>query len=831
MANPQDPRKTNSPGTVNEQLQDRIIRHLLWLTRLSTQEANQLLEQLNRELIPELTGITAAGVNRLKEMAGEASLITRQQARELQTLSNSLNTATVAFMSRVRTSLFDRLVEIARNEVDFELNLFRKTIPIEWNFSQPSEDQLRNIINTQPIPFNKGGKALTIREWFDNLSDTTVELINGQIRQGLMEGESIDQIMRRIRGTRAQNYSNGVLQTTRNIAEGIARTGVIYSSNQATNAFYRENSDLIKGIKIVVTLDSRTCETCMWYDANNPYELENHPTPPFHVNCLPGNTLVTPRGDVTGVSKRWYDGDVIVFRTTSGNELTCTPNHPILTDRGFVPADSIDVGNNVISDSSSQGVGLSDGNNIDEPTPIEDIAESFINSSEVVTRPVPVSPIDFHGDGAGSEVAIIGANRFLDGGIDSPVRKHASKLNFVIRNMSVIFGGISFSGFSTFAKFFKRMFSARGGFMSRFNLGLPLFFRHLRPLKGLCLRLGSYMNTILNKMSSDHISTDAEFVSECIFRGPAFVKRDNLISGKINPNTSWFNTLLFKTPANYPGIYSEYISNFVCAFASLVKGDNLFYRKLVSLASPLNSVFFKPSQNSTIGDSESLPDISSGFSRLVERYDFIYGKVFNNTGLLDTPLFKQLRYFFSINTGHPGDLSERFTRFIETDDSILSRGTDTHNDPELAHQIMNGEKEPTFIDEVVSVKKEPYSGYVYNIETTERYYIANGIASHNCRCATVAVTKSWRELGIDLDEAPEGTRSSMSGQVPESLTYNQWLRRQPREVVEEALGANRARLFLDGDLSVTSFTDRRGRQLSLQQIRQRESDVYERVLG
>ena len=53
----------------------------------------------------------------------------------------------------------------------------------------------------------------------------------------------------------------------------------------------------------------------------------------------------------------------------------------------------------------------------------------------------------------------------------------------------------------------------------------------------------------------------------------------------------------------------------------------------------------------------------------------------------------------------------------------------------------------------------------------------------NCRCAYAPVTKSWRELGIDVDELPPATRASMDGQVPARRTYRQWAAAQTHEVV------------------------------------------------
>ncbi len=69
---------------------------------------------------------------------------------------------------------------------------------------------------------------------------------------------------------------------------------------------------------------------------------------------------------------------------------------------------------------------------------------------------------------------------------------------------------------------------------------------------------------------------------------------------------------------------------------------------------------------------------------------------------------------------------------------------------------------------------------------------------YGCRSSTAPVIPSWRELGIDLDEAPPGTRASMNGQVPETVTYESWLRSQPASVQRDVLGPTRAAAFRPG---------------------------------
>lgn len=99
-------------------------------------------------------------------------------------------------------------------------------------------------------------------------------------------------------------------------------------------------------------------------------------------------------------------------------------------------------------------------------------------------------------------------------------------------------------------------------------------------------------------------------------------------------------------------------------------------------------------------------------------------------------------------------------------------------------------------------------------------------AHWNCRSTTVPVLKSFRDLGFDIGDLPEGTRASMNGQIPASVTYNDWLRTQPREFVEDVLGKTKAKLYLDGKLSLDRFVDRKGKELTLEQLRRQDAEAF-----
>lgn len=142
-----------------------------------------------------------------------------------------------------------------------------------------------------------------------------------------------------------------------------------------------------------------------------------------HPNCFPGETLVTAPSGVVAADSRWFEGHVFVIHTSSGNDLTVTPNHPILTPEGWVAAGSLQVGDRVFSYHGRQerhhltgeprlamGLGPDDH---EVPTPISDVFDSLRQASAVPAMRVPSAAEQFHGDGGGSDVNVVFADGLL----------------------------------------------------------------------------------------------------------------------------------------------------------------------------------------------------------------------------------------------------------------------------------------------------------------------------------------------------------------------------------------------------------------------------------
>lgn len=154
-------------------------------------------------------------------------------------------------------------------------------------------------------------------------------------------------------------------------------------------------------------------------DPNGPNSLSNSYLN-IHPNCLvPGGTILAE--GVMAHSSRDYDGRVIRLVTSGGDEITVTPNHPVLTDKGFIAAGLLSEGDKIFKTTREYGRLFGESPyDIKVPTAIEDVPDAIFKASECSTCSVVGTTEDFHGDGiADSEVHIVFSNSLVKGETDS----------------------------------------------------------------------------------------------------------------------------------------------------------------------------------------------------------------------------------------------------------------------------------------------------------------------------------------------------------------------------------------------------------------------------
>jgi hypothetical protein len=93
----------------------------------------------------------------------------------------------------------------------------------------------------------------------------------------------------------------------------------------------------------------------------------------------------------------------------------------------------------------------------------------------------------------------------------------------------------------------------------------------------------------------------------------------------------------------------------------------------------------------------------------------------------------------------------------------------------------------------------------------------------NCRSVEIPITKTFRELGLDLPEfnSANTTRSANGGPVAADLSFGAYLKRKPDSFVDDLLGPGRAQLWRDGKMTLPQLLDQSGRPLTLKELRKK----------
>lgn len=255
------------PQTVNELVADRAIRHALYLERYKTQLVTEILRHFNRTLQPELIAKIEASLGRVTV-----------SSKQLQALFKHNGELIREQYKVMEAKLYQQLHELAPAESQWLIQTLKTSSPIAWDFVAPNANMLKALITQQPM------EGALVKDWFSKLAKDTAFAINRQIQMGMIEGEGIEKLVRRIKGTRAANYSDAILNAPRHNLRAVVRTSVSHVSHLARDEVYSANTDIVKGVQIMATLDTRTCVECMNLDGE-VYPVDEGRRPPFHYSC------------------------------------------------------------------------------------------------------------------------------------------------------------------------------------------------------------------------------------------------------------------------------------------------------------------------------------------------------------------------------------------------------------------------------------------------------------------------------------------------------------------------------------------------------------------
>ena len=126
------------------------------------------------------------------------------------------------------------------------------------------------------------------------------------------------------------------------------------------------------------------------------------------------------------------------------------------------------------------------------------------------------------------------------------------------------------------------------------------------------------------------------------------------------------------------------------------------------------------------------------------------------------------------------------------------------------------------LDSHTSILCASYDKAEYNMQNepingNKRPYLE--IPRHfNCRSMWSYAIKSFKELGLNIDDFKPSTRASLDGQIPAQTTFEQFLSGKSQEWQDTYLGKGKAKLWRDGKITLSDMVSGTGRELTLDQL-------------
>ena len=289
---------------------DEIVTHTIQILRIAANlraDAVQVLQDLQTELIAKIEEIapdslTGRRLKALLRQAEESIAAAYDDLWEYQELG---------------------LRSIAAAEGSFTISTVNAAIGAPVISVVIPEKLLEAVVDGDTI-FGHSAKA-----WWKAQEQDYAFKFAGAMRQGLLQGESIDQMVRRVRGTKSKEFKDGIAPGSgvgpikRREAEALVRSAAISTSNEARLRTMDQISDVTNAIEWVSTLDSRTTDICRALSGLRwsipDYKPIGHdkvfPGPTAHWNCRSTQVPVTKSwAELTGKKIPSFDNKTLEAR-------------------------------------------------------------------------------------------------------------------------------------------------------------------------------------------------------------------------------------------------------------------------------------------------------------------------------------------------------------------------------------------------------------------------------------------------------------------------------------------------------------------------------------
>lgn len=263
----------------NDDLLDAAIRHQIELQKYTNSVVRRMMKVLNRSDDDLFRELSVA----LERMDPESFTIQR-----LEAILGSVRGINAQAYAQVQAELKDELRDFVKFEVSYQVMSLQEVLPAKFSVASVSPDQVYAAALARPF------QGVILKGALDDLEAVKAKRIRQTIAQGFIEGLTNSEIVRKIRGTRALKYADGLLEIDRRSLDTMVQTAIGHIAAFTQRQIHQANADVLQGLLWSAKLDLRTTSACRIRDHKlwtTDYKPVGHKLPwgagpgAFHWKC------------------------------------------------------------------------------------------------------------------------------------------------------------------------------------------------------------------------------------------------------------------------------------------------------------------------------------------------------------------------------------------------------------------------------------------------------------------------------------------------------------------------------------------------------------------
>lgn len=288
-------------ASVPEALADEFTVRAVDVSRFEAgvrRDVLKILRDLEDELAADVARVDPTGPARTAYQQARLEALQRQTADTIATAYKDARGTTTSALRTVAVTEARAVRAIVARAVGVDI----MTVAVSPNVLRAlATDVLVSVSPRERYPLS---------EWWATQEAATRRHFMGEMRSGILRGETNDELVARVRGAVMRDADGkvlrnaageimrapGVLEASRRDATTLVRTATNGVSNTARMATFEENDDVVRGVAASTTFDLRISDICIartgaaWDLAGKPLpeSTRDEPfpgPPPWHPNC------------------------------------------------------------------------------------------------------------------------------------------------------------------------------------------------------------------------------------------------------------------------------------------------------------------------------------------------------------------------------------------------------------------------------------------------------------------------------------------------------------------------------------------------------------------